>query len=65
MLKIMKPVLVLVALLAFLPVAQGQPDGGGPGGGGPPVPISGLEWLLIAGGLMGGKQIWQKIKVRK
>jgi hypothetical protein len=33
-----------------------QPGGGGPGGGGEPVPISGIEILLAAGGLLGIKK---------
>lgn len=41
-----------------------QPGGGGPGGGLPPVPISGVEWLLLAGGALGVRRIYQKINKR-
>lgn len=34
-----------------------QPTGGGPGGGAPPVPITGIEWLLVAGGLLGARKL--------
>ena len=37
-----------------------QPGGGGPGGGAPPVPLGGLEFLLLAGGALGIKKIISK-----
>ena len=45
-----------LAILLFLAlqVSKAQPGGGGPGGGGDPdVPITGIELLLVAGGLLG------------
>ena len=36
-----------------------------PPGGDPPdprVPISGIEWLLIGGGIMGARKIYKNIK---
>lgn len=39
-------------------VAKAQPGGGGPGGGGDPdAPITGVEILLIAGGVLGVKKL--------
>jgi hypothetical protein len=34
----------------------GPPGGGGNPGGGPPVPITGIEILLVAGGALGLKR---------
>ncbi len=47
---------------------QAQPGGGGPGGGGDPndpVPITGVEWLLIAGAGFGAKKLYDKKQQKK
>lgn len=51
----MKGHYILLVILLFLVVpALGQPGGGGGGpGSGDPVPISGIEFLIAAGGLLG------------
>lgn len=54
--------LAVLMLFASLQPAMGQPGGGGdPCPGGPPcdpdVPITGLEWLLAAGGALGIRAI--------
>lgn len=53
----------IVSIILFITVSTyAQPGGGGnpgAGGGGPPVPISGIEILLAAGGILG---IWRTIK---
>ena len=52
---------IVFCLMANLLIAQ--PGGGDPNGGGKPVPIGGLEILLIAGGALGvGKLISNKSK---
>ena len=46
--------------------AFGQPGGGDPGGGGKPgVPISGIEWLLLGGGLLGARKMISRISKSK
>lgn len=52
--------LVLVCLIVFLPLI-GYGQIGDPGGD-PGVPLTGIEWLLAAGGLLGAKKIYQKLK---
>ena len=57
----------LVFLLFFVLcnfVSLAQP--GDPGGGKNPftTPISGIEWLLLAGGILGVRRIYQKLKDR-
>lgn len=37
---------------------------GDPGGGDPDVPISGIEWLLLGGGILGARKIYHNIKKR-
>jgi hypothetical protein len=54
---------MMVAFLAAV-VCSAQPGGGGPGGGAEPVPLSGVEWLLLAGSALGAKKIYQKINKR-
>ncbi|MFZ5973670.1 MAG: hypothetical protein ACOYXA_18980 [Bacteroidota bacterium] len=50
----------VVVFFCVLPV-YGQP--GDPGGGqDPDVPISGIEWLVGAGGLLGSRYLWKKVK---
>jgi hypothetical protein len=51
------------ALSTFLAVgcfAQVDPPGGDPPD--PRVPISGIEWLLVGGGIMGARKIYLNIK---
>ena len=43
---------LIMLLLTAIP-ALAQPGGGGDPGGGQPVPISGLEVLLVGGALLG------------
>lgn len=44
--------------------AFGQPDD--PGGTPPqPVPISGLEWLLVGGGALGASRLYKTFKGRQ
>lgn len=58
---------VLLVIVVFIVLsgglAYGQPDP--PGGGGNPTPISGIEWLLLAGGLLGGKKVIQGLRNKK
>lgn len=57
---------ILIATLVFaVDVAFAQPGGGGPGGGAPPLPISGLEWLLLAGGIFGAKKIYENYRNKR
>jgi hypothetical protein len=58
-------VFLIVVLFVFFAggLCYGQPDP--PGGGGNPTPISGIEWLLLAGGVLGGKKIIQGLKSKK
>lgn len=51
-----------VLLVLFWGAVIAQP--GDPNDGQPPgeVPISGIEWLLIGGGLFGAKKIYQRFK---
>ncbi len=50
------------AILFFLAVypAMSQPGGGGPGD--PDVPITGIEILLVAGGLLGARKLFNSKK---
>ena len=57
---VLRTFLVLIGLIVFLPLA-GYSQIGDPGGD-PGVPISGIEWLLAAGGALGAKKIYQKLK---
>jgi len=48
--------LILITLLFTVSLVSGQP--GDPNGGGPPgVPVTGVEILLAAGGLLGIKKL--------
>ncbi len=56
-----------VAILCFFLLLGGlsitgfaQP--GDPGGGDPDVPITGIEWLLVTGGIFGARKIYKRIK---
>lgn len=51
---------VILCIVGFRAVAQpGDP------GGDPDVPISGIEWLLLAGGLFGSGRIYRNFKKRQ
>ncbi len=52
--------LVFILLCSFELMAQ--PHGGGPGGGGPPVPISGIEILIGGGAIIGMRKFLKKGK---
>jgi hypothetical protein len=58
----MRPLFILTIILISSWSAIAQPTGGGPGGGGPPVPISGIEILIAVGGLIGLKKIFDSRK---
>ena len=57
----------IVGLLIFTAVvAYAQPGGGGPCGGcDPDAPLTGLEYLLAAGGVYGAKKWFDKNKKGK
>lgn len=58
-----KRVILLNAFLAIGIIANAQPPaGGGPGGGEEPLPISGIEWLLLAGGVLGVRRFYLKAR---
>lgn len=44
---------------ALSTTALSQP---GDPGGDPDVPISGIEWLLVAGGMLGARKIYKRFK---
>jgi hypothetical protein len=57
----------LLLVFATLQPAMAQPGGGtNPCPGGEPcdpdIPISGIEWLLVAGGLYGARMVKRKLK---
>lgn len=58
--------LIILLVLATLSYAQPvvPPPTGPPGGGGAPVPITGIEWL-IGGGLLLGSRLMSKLKRKK
>ena len=66
MFKIRIILLSNILVLASLTHLLAQP-GTGPTGGGAPgsAPISGIEWLLLAGGLLGARKAFAKFKDRK
>lgn len=57
--------LALFLVFAAIQPASAQPPGD-PCPGGPPcdpdVPITGIEWLLVAGGLFGVRMVKRKLK---
>jgi hypothetical protein len=56
--KIKSIFLFSILFFLMLTLANAQPGGGGIGGGGDPdAPISGIEILLVAGGLMGIRKL--------
>ena len=54
--------LIFFSLLSLTVLAQ---PGGDPGGGGNPTPITGIEFLLGGGILLGIRKIWNGIKSKK
>jgi peptidoglycan/LPS O-acetylase OafA/YrhL len=54
-----KKILSLIVIVLFVFTASAQPGGGGPPGGGEPVPITGIELLIAAGALLGGRKFLQ------
>lgn len=59
--------LILLLSLAMMVVAVAAQPGGDPNGGGKPgvAPISGIEWLMLGGGLFGAIKSYFKFKSRK
>ena len=53
--------LVLLCFILLAPIV-GFAQIGDPGGGDPGVPISGIEWLLAAGGVLGARKILQRLR---
>ena len=53
-------IVIIVLLLPLLSIAQ--PGGGNPGGDPDKVPITGVEWLLLAGGLLGARKVYKNFK---
>lgn len=54
-----KKLIALSVILFQVSVVLAQPGGGGDPGGGQPVPITGLEILLAAGGILGIRRFWK------
>jgi hypothetical protein len=50
--------------LSLTAMAQPTPPGNPPPGPGAPVPITGLEYLIIAGGFLGVNKIRKTLKAR-
>lgn len=53
-------IFVVVTMASGLCIAQ--PGGGGPGGGATPAPLSGIEWLLLSGGIFGASRIYRNFR---
>lgn len=61
--KFLIQVFFLLVVFSFIPLLLvAQPAGGGPTGGTAPVPITGLEYLIVSGGLLGGYRYFKKRK---
>ncbi|ELR70621.1 hypothetical protein C900_03602 [Fulvivirga imtechensis AK7] len=58
----MKSIFVSILVLFFTFSLRAQP--GDPGGGGKPVPIGGVELLLLAGGALGIRKIVKQHRKR-
>ena len=66
MLKTFFRISFLVALLVFCYGSIFSQVGPPPDpGGDPDIPITGIEWLLIGGGLWGAKKIYDEKKKKK
>lgn len=55
-----KRFVLIVSIFFIAAVAYGQPGGGGDPGGGEPVPITGVEILLVGGAAIGLRKILGK-----
>jgi hypothetical protein len=53
-------ILYLLSILFLSFTAVAQPTGGGPGDPDNPVPITGIEILLVAGGVLGIRKFFNK-----
>ena len=60
-----KSVVLLLCLAMTVITVAAQPGIGDPNGGAKPAPISGIEWLLMGGGLFGAIRSYFKLKGRK
>lgn len=61
-------VLIVVTLFIILVIpgaSLAQPTGGGPGGTPPAIPVTGVEILLLGGGIFGAKKIYNHMKKKK
>jgi hypothetical protein len=61
-----RSLLLSILILMSLTQLSAQP-GTGPTGGGAPgsAPISGIEWLLLGGGILGARKVYANFKNRK
>jgi drug/metabolite transporter (DMT)-like permease len=55
---------IFVLLFGYALTGLAQPGGGGSPGGGPPVPITGIEYLVGGGVLMGLRYLFNRKKDR-
>jgi hypothetical protein len=55
-----KMIFVVLSLVLLSFCASAQPGGGGDPGGGKPVPLSGVELLLLVGGALGGYKFFKR-----
>jgi hypothetical protein len=56
--KVLSVVVFLLLAVCVTPDVFGQP--GNPGGDPDKVPITGLEYLLVSGGILGGYKLFKK-----
>jgi hypothetical protein len=63
--NVIKRHIVFIIIGLSIQAANAQPSGGGPGGGATPAPISGIEWLLLGGGILGARKAYANFKNRK
>jgi hypothetical protein len=63
--KIASKICLVLLFLIISTFAYSQPGGGGNPGRGKPVPITGIEYLLAAGGLLGAWKLGVKRFFRK
>ncbi|MEX1240468.1 MAG: hypothetical protein WEB30_12145 [Cyclobacteriaceae bacterium] len=57
-----KEVTIICFFLLWCALATTGLSQPGDPGGDPDVPISGIEWLLVAGGIFGARKIYNRIK---
>lgn len=60
-----KKVILLLSLTMMVVAVAAQPGGDPNGGGKPGAPISGIELLMLGGGLFGAIKSYFKFKSRK